>query len=146
MTRLALRSHTNWPPIYWVPAGDERILASDIRSGSFAPRLVLYEAGPTQDDVMPLHPIAQRRSAAFEGLWDLHGELFYSSPLAYRLEGSGVTVYRIADSKLIERVGHYAAEGGFSTMVSLPGNRVVLAGKRLHVLDLSDKVSSTPAR
>ena len=131
----------------WVHAGDDRILASDIRSGSFAPRLVLYEAGPTQDDVMPLHSIAQRRSAAFEGLlgsW--HGKLFYSAPLAYRLEGSGVTVYRIGDSKLIERIGHYAAEGGFSAMVSLPGDRVVLAGKRLHVLDLSDKVSSSAAR
>jgi len=131
----------------WVPAGDDRILASDFHSGSFAPRLILYEAGPTQNDVMPLRPMAQRRSAAIEGLFGAsHGELFYSDRLAYRLEGSGVTAYRIGNSKQIERVGHYAAEGGFSAMVPLPGNRVVLAGKKLHGLDLSEKLASHAAR
>ena len=126
----------------WSPAGDSRLLASNLRSGSFAPRLALYETGPTQNDLMPLHPIAQRRSATFEGLiGSPYGELFYSAPLAYRLGGSGVTVYHIGSSRQIERVGHYAAEGGFSRMVALPNHRVVLAGRKLHVLDLSDKVA-----
>ncbi|MEN6575845.1 MAG: hypothetical protein ABFD90_05830 [Phycisphaerales bacterium] len=125
----------------WVPAGNDRILASDRDSGRFLPHLVLYEAGPTRDGVMPLRPISRYQSVAFEGLLGTSdGELLYSAPLAYRLEGGGVTVYRIGESKSIERIGHYAAEGGFNTTVSLPGNRVVLAGKRLHVLDLSEKL------
>jgi len=130
----------------WVPAGDGRILASDLRSGSFIPLLVLYEAGQTQDDVTALHPITQRRGTPFEGLLGLsHGALFRSDHLVYRLAGSGATVYRIDNSRQIERIGHYAADGGIRAMVSLPGNRVVLASNRLHVLDLSERLRS-PAR
>jgi len=130
----------------WVPTGDGRILASDLRSGSFIPQLVLYEAGPTQDDITALHPTARRRSAPFEGLFgSSHGALFYWDRLAHRLEGSGATVYHIGNSRQIERIGHYAADGGFRAMVSLPGNRVVLASNRLHVLDLSERLGS-PAR
>ncbi|MEN6427364.1 MAG: hypothetical protein ABFE13_18575 [Phycisphaerales bacterium] len=45
----------------------------------------------------------------------------------------------------IERIGHYAAEGDFNTTVSLPDGRLVLGGKRLHVLGLSERLRS-PAR
>jgi len=129
---------------FWAPAGDSRILASDLRSGGFVPQLVLYETGTAQDGVIPLRPLSRRRSAAFEGLLGSSlATLFSSDHVAYRLESGGVTVYHVGDSKPIERIGHYAADGGFSTVVSLPGNRVVLAGQRLHVLDLSERLSAS---
>lgn len=131
----------------WTPAGDNRILASTRDPDGFAVRLVLFETGPTQDGVMSLHPVAQRRTGALERLLGLsYGKFSYSAHLVYQLSGSGATVYDIGNSKQIERIGHYAAEGGFSAMVSLPGNRVVLAGKRLHVLDLSERLSSRSVR
>lgn len=140
-TRLEI-THELDPDGRWTPAGDRRILASEARSGDFIPQLALYEAGPRTDDAVPMHSIARRRFTAFAGLFGSSGgELLYADPLACRLESSGVTVYDIRDSRGIERVGHYAADGGFSTMVALPNHRVVLASKRLHVLDLSGKLS-----
>lgn len=132
---------------FWTHVGDGRVLASDLHSGGFTPQLVLYEADAAQDGVVPLRPIAHRRSPAFEGLLGSSpGTLFSSDHVACRLEGGGVTVYQIDDSNRIDRIGHYAAEGGFSSGVPLPGHRVVLAGQRLHVLNLSEKLPSAVPR
>jgi hypothetical protein len=128
----------------WVPVGGERILAYARDPGGAAMQLALLKADVAQNNVVPLHPVAYRRTGAVERLLGLSygGQLHCSGPLAYRLSGMlGVTAYDVSLPGRIERIGHYAAGEGFSTMALLPNNRVVIAGQRLHVLDLSDKVS-----
>jgi hypothetical protein len=129
-------------PYSWVPGGDDRVLASVPDSSRTAMQLTLFQAGPTQNDIIPLRSVAHRRARAFERLLRLSyaAELFSWDRLACRLSGFGATVYDIGGPNRIERIGHYAAGEGFSTMAPLPNNRVVIAGKRLHVLDLSDKL------
>ena len=106
-------------------------------------QIVLFETGPVQNSVVPLHPVAQQRASALERFLRVTyaGALFCSDHLVYRLGVFGATVYDIDKPGRFERIGHYATGEAFSTMASLPGNRVVIAGQRLHVLDLSDKVS-----
>lgn len=130
-------------PYLWVPAGDGRVLASTPDPGGSGMQIVLFETGPVQNSIVPLHPVAQRRASALERFLRVTygGALFCSDHLAYRLGVFGATVYDIDKPGRFERIGHYAAGEAFSTMASLPGNRVVIAGQRLHVLDLSDKVS-----
>jgi hypothetical protein len=129
---------------FWALPGDGLLLTSLTDPGSAAVRLVLFETGPAQNNAVPLHPIAQHQRAVLEGwLGSTSGGLYHSDHLVYRFDVAGVSVYQVRDSSRIERVGHYAADGGFTTMVSLPHNRVVLAGKRLHVLDLSEEPSSS---
>ena len=76
-------------------------------------------------------PISHRRTPTIERFFGLSfGSLYYSAPFVYQLSGNGVTVYDITSSNQIKRIGHYAAGHGFSGIVSLPHNRVVLAGDR----------------
>jgi len=132
---------------YWTPTEDGRVLVSDFDEGTYVPRLTLYETEPSQDDRVLLHPIARRRSVALEGfLQPWLDDLLYSAPFAYRMEGNGVTAYRINHSREIERIGHYVTTERFRRMVPLPGNRLVIAGDRLHVLDLSKKLPPLSVR
>jgi len=136
-------------PSYCVPAGPQRIVASAPESGSLGMKLIVAETGPMQDDALPLRPVAQQRTRTFERFLGLSygGRLYYSNDLVCRLTGMlGVTVYDISRPDRIKRIGHYAAGEGFGTMVLLPDHRVVIAGERLHVLDLSEKVSAASTR
>jgi len=130
-------------PELWTPAGDDRVLASVFNRDGLGMQLELFETQQAQDNVMSLHSVSHRRTPTIERFFGLSfGSLYYSAPFVYQLSGTGVTVYDITSSNQIKRIGHYAAGGGFSEIVSLPGNRVVLAGDRLHILDLSEKVRS----
>jgi len=125
----------------WTPAGTNRIFAS-VPSPDGG-RLGLFETGQTQDDVMSLHSVLRRRIGTLERLLGFsYRQFYYAAGLVYERSGNGVTVYDITNSNRIKRIGHYAA-GGFSEIISLPGNRVALAGDRLHILDLSERVSSS---
>ncbi len=126
-------------PNFWAPAGRNQILASATDSGNIAMRLVLFETKAADNNTLLLSPVAQRRRGALERTLRMNFgvDLCVSDHLAYNLAGTfGATVYDISNPGQIRRVGHYAAGEGFSTMVSLPDNRVVIAGERLHVLDL----------
>ncbi len=125
----------------WVPAGDGRILLSRRDPSSPAPRLVLCQADPAQDGVLPLRPVAQHRSAIIEALFGSYGDLYYSDGLAYQPTGRSVSVYRIDDVGHVARVGHYAVDENLTAVAPLPHHRVMIGGQRLHVLDLSDRVS-----
>jgi hypothetical protein len=134
-------------PDLWTPTGDDRVLASVFNQDGLGMQLELFETQQTQDGVMSLHSVSHRRTSAIErllGSW--FGSFHYSAPFVYQLSGNGVTVYDITSSNQIKRIGHYAAGHGFRGIVSLPNNRVVLAGDRLHVLDLSKKLASRFAR
>lgn len=134
-------------PDLWTPAGDDRILASVVNRDGLGMQLELFEPQQTQDGVMPLHSVSHRRTSTIERLLgSLFGSLSYSAPFVYQLSGNGVTVYDITSSNQIKRIGHYAAGYGFSAIVSLPHNRVLLAGQELHVLDLSEKLASRSDR
>ena len=92
---------------------------------------------------MSLHSVLRRRIGTLERLLGFsYRQFYYAAGLVYERSGNGVTVYDITNSNRIKRIGHYAA-GGFSEIISLPGNRVALAGDRLHILDLSERVSSS---
>jgi hypothetical protein len=133
-------------PELWTPAGDDRVLASVGNPDDLSMQLELFETQQTQDNVMSLRSVSHRRTPTIERFFGLSfGSLYYSAPFVYQLSGTGVTVYDVTSSNQIKRIGHYAA-GGFSEIISLPGNRVVLAGDRLHILDLSDKLASRSAR
>lgn len=129
-------------PYDWALTGDERVLASVPDPSGGAMQLVLFETGPADSNVVPLRPVARRRAGAIERFLPISygGQLFSSNHLAYRLSGLGVTVYDTSDPKQIKRIGHYAAGEGFSTMATLPNHRVVIAGERLHILDLSNRM------
>jgi hypothetical protein len=134
-------------PELWTPAGDDRVLASVGNPDGLGMQLELFETQQTQDNVMSLHSVSHRRTSTIErllGSW--YGTFYYSAPFVYQLSGNGVTVYDITSSNQIKRIGHYAAGHGFSAIVSLPNNRVVLAGQELHLLDLSEKLASRSAR
>jgi hypothetical protein len=122
--------------------GDGRVLASVDDPGSLTTRLLLLEVDSVRDDVMSFHSVAQRREAILAGLLrsSSYGVSCLGS-LACQFSSNGATFHRIRESSRIERIGHYAAGEDFNAMVTLPHNRVVLAGKRLHVLDLSDRLS-----
>lgn len=131
----------------WTPAGDSRVLGFVPDPDGLGRRLELFETQRTQDDLMFLHSVSHRRTPTIErllGSW--FGSFHYSAPFVYQLSGNGVTVYDITSSNRIKRIGHYAAEYGFSEIVSLPNNRVVLAGQELHVLDLSERLASRSVR
>jgi hypothetical protein len=134
-------------PDLWTPTGNDRVLASVFNRDGLGMQLELFETQQTQDGVMPLHSVSHRRTPTIErllGSW--FGSFHYSAPFVYQLSGNGVTVYDITSSNRIKRIGHYATQYGFSEIVSLPNNRVVLAGQELHVLDLSKKLASRSAR
>jgi hypothetical protein len=131
-------------PGFWTLAGHNRILASAPDSGEMAMRLVLFETEAVDSNTLPLSPVAQRRRGALERTLRMHFgvDLCVSDHLAYNLTGMfGATVYDIGNPGQIKRVGHYAAGEGFSSIVSLPDDRVVIAGGKLHVLDLSGRLS-----
>ncbi len=128
-------------PELWTPAGDDRVLASVGNPDGLGMQLELFETQQTQDGVMSLRSVSHRRTPTIERFFGLSfGSLYHSAPFVYQLSDAGVTVYDITSSNQIRRIGHYAAGYGFSGIVSLPNNRVVLAGQELHVLDLSEKM------
>lgn len=132
----------------WSRVGDNHILACVSNQGGIGMQLVLFEVGPVEDDIVTLRPVARRRIAVFESaLGFAYGSgLYCSGSLAYRLDHDSVTVYDLGRPGRIERVGHYAAGEDFSALAVLPNNRVVIAGQKLHVLDLSGKVSAASMR
>ena len=127
----------------WVPAADGQILAAFPNSSRDTMQLVLFETGPTQDNTISLDPVAHCSAGIILNDSGVHPSgLHYSDDLAYYFNHrTGATVYRIGKPAQIERIGHYVAGEDFSTMVAMPNHRVVLAGKRLHVLDLSGRLS-----
>jgi hypothetical protein len=134
-------------PELWTPTGDNQILGSVPTRDGIGLRMELFDTCQTQDGVMSLRSVSHRRTPTIErllGSW--FGSFHYSAPFVYQLSGNGVTVYDITSSNQIKRIGHYAAGYGFSAIVSLPHNRVLLAGQELHVLDLSEKLASRSDR
>jgi len=106
-------------------------------------QLVLFKTGPTQDNTISLDPVTHCSAGIIVNDSGVHPSgLHYSDDLAYYFNHrTGATVYRIGKAAQIERIGHYVAGEDFSMMVAMPNHRVVIAGERLHVLDLSGKLS-----
>ncbi len=144
--RLEVTRRLDYPR--WTMAGPDRVVAFVPEPDGYGHRLVLFKAGPARDNVIALQPIAQRRSRTIDQFFGLayRSQVYYMDRLALQLSDRGVTVYDIGNPPYLKRIGHYAAGERFGTLALLPNHRVIVAGERLHILDLSEQVSAAASR
>ena len=144
--RLEVTRRLDYP--LWTMTDPNHVVAYVPEWGSPSHRLILFRTGAMQNNVIPLQPIAQRRSRIIDQFFGLvyGSQVYYMNRLAFQLSDRGVTVYDISNPPYLKRIGHYAAGERFNKMAVLPDNRVVIVGDRLHVLDLSEKVAADSTR